>query len=207
MNIYQKFVALLSKKDYNEFEEFCNKSIDRMFSIGEDIMELATYLNLIHDRLTAYFDIEQPYEYLGTTYNLYAKSDLRSERYFASKKIKVYAIENKEHVFAKFDEAPSARTVEGFWEILYKASEELPDPHDEHMSTIINGVLITPQGVDVETQKIAEKLKHEKSFLLGLKGWVYIRLVIVDLASESLVHNKRGKEVRELYSPGKPVNL
>ena len=170
-------------------------------------MEFTTYLDLIHDRLEAYFDIEQPHEYQHVSFDLYAKSDMRNERYFASKKIKVYAIENKEHVFVQFVETPNEKVVEDFWRTLVKAAEELPEPHDEHMSTIINGVLVTPQGVDEETQKYAEKLKHEKSFLLGLKGWVYIRLIIVNLAAETLVHNKRGKEVRELYSPGKPVNL
>lgn len=170
-------------------------------------MELSTYLNLIRDRLEAYFDIYQPYEYHQNTFDLYAKSDMRNERYFASKKIKVYAIENKEHVFVSFVDSPTASVLENFWQTLVKAAKELPEPHEEHMSTIINGVLVTPQGVDGETQKVAEKLKHEKSFLFGLKGWAYIRLVIVDLAAESLVHNKRGKEVKELYSPGKPVIL
>jgi len=170
-------------------------------------MELTTYLDLVQNRLTAYFDIHRPFEYHQTSFDLYAKSDIRNERYFASKKIKVYAIENKEHVFMQFVESPSLKTVDDFWETLVKAAEELPEPHEEHMSTIINGVLVTPHGVDAETEKTVEKMKHEKSFLFGLKGWVYIRLVVVDLGAETLVHNKRGKEVRELYSPGKPVNL
>lgn len=169
-------------------------------------MEFSTYADLIQDRLTAYFDIFRSYEYHHQYFDIYAKSDMRNERYFASKKIKVYAIENKEHVFIRFNDSPSSRVLEEFWQTLLKAADELPEPHEEHMSTIINGVLVTPQGVDTETQKMAEKMKHEKSFMFGLKGWVYIRLVIVDLESETLVHNKRGKEVRELYSPGKPVN-
>lgn len=170
-------------------------------------MELSAYLDLIQDRLTAYFDIHRPFEYHQTEFDLYAKSDMRNERYFASKKIKVYAIENKEHVFVKFTESPSAKVLNEFWQTLVKAAEELPEPHEEHMSTIINGVLVSPQGISPETRETAVTLKHEKSFLFGLKGWVYIRLVIVDLAAETLVHNKRGKEVKELYSPGKPANL
>lgn len=170
-------------------------------------MELSTYIDLIQDRLTAYFDIYRPFEYHEKSFDLYAKSDMRNERYFASKKIKVYAIENKEHVFIQFIKTPSLKVVDDFWETMVKAAEELPEPHDEHMSTIINGVLVTPNGVDAEIQRTVEKMKYEKSFLFGLKGWVYIRLAVVDLAAETLVHNKRGKEVRELYSPGKPVNL
>lgn len=170
-------------------------------------MELSAYLDLIQDRLTAYFDIYKPYEFHQSSFDLYAKSDMRNERYFASKKIKVYAIENKEHVFIQFIETPSLKTVDLFWETLVKAADELPEPHEEHMSTIINGVLVVPQGIDAETQKTVEKMKYEKSFFFGLKGWVYVRLAVVDLATETLVYNKRGKEVRELYSPDKPVNL
>ncbi len=170
-------------------------------------MELTAYLDLIQDRLAAYFDIEKPFEYQRETLDLYAKSDMRNERYFASKKIKVYAIENKEHVFVKHVQSFSHKALDDFWQMLVKAADELPEPHEEHMSTIINGVLVTQHPVEPEAQKTIQQMKHEKSFMFGLKGWVYIRLVAVDLHEETLVHNKRGKEVKELYSPGKPVKL
>lgn len=168
-------------------------------------MELQSYLDVIKDRLTAYFDIEQPYNYQHRQFDLYARSDLRNERYFASKKIKVYAIENKEHVFVQFVDGLTERVLDDFWQVMIKASEELPDPHEEHMSTIINGVLLTTEGPDENLLQLIQKKKHEKSFMLGLKGWVYIRLVVVNLTEGTLTHNKRGKEVKELYSPVKPA--
>ncbi|MDW7670113.1 MAG: hypothetical protein SCK57_01630 [Bacillota bacterium] len=168
-------------------------------------MELQTYLDTIHSRLEAYFDIEKPYEYHHEPFDLYAKSDIRNERYFASKKIKVYAIENKEHVFIKKVNALTERELETFWQTLVSASDELPEPHEEHMSTIINGILVTMEAPDENLQLLIQRKKHEKSFMLGLKGWVYVRLVVVNLQDGTITHNKRGKEVSELYSPIKPT--
>jgi len=167
-------------------------------------MEETAYLDLIQDRLAAYFDIERPAEYQQHQLAMYASSSIRNERYFASKKIKVYAIENKEHVFITPCDRLIEKEIETFWQLLVKAAEELPDPHGEHMSTIINGIMLTDGEPDPSLRQLIEKKKYEKSFLFGLKGWVYVRLVIVNLRDVSLVHNKRGKEVKELYGPAKP---
>ncbi|SMP69127.1 hypothetical protein [Anoxynatronum buryatiense] len=168
-------------------------------------MEETAYLDLIEGRLAAYFDIERPAEYQRHPLAMYASSSIRNERYFASKKIKVYAIENMEHVFIKTIDRLTERNLEDFWQMLVKAADELPVPHEEHMSTIINGIILTTESPDLLLQQIIQKKKYEKSFLFGLKGWVYVRLVIVNLHDVSLVHNKRGKEVNELYGPAKPT--
>jgi hypothetical protein len=162
-------------------------------------MELQTYIELMQEKLSAYFDIEVPFEYKNRQFDLYARSDLRNERYFASKKIKVYAIENKEHVFIKACDQLTERELDDFWQALVTASEEFPQPHDEHMSTIINGILLTTEPVSPELQKSVQKMKQEKSFAFGLKGWVYVRLIVLNLHDHSMIHNRRGKEVIELY--------
>ncbi len=167
-------------------------------------MEREKYLQLIKDRLRQYFDIEEPYHYEHRQFDFYAKSDIRNERYFASKKIKVYAIENIEHVFVQCLDTLTEKELEAFWQVMVKAAEELPEPHEEHMSTIISGIIVLPDGPEENLLPLIRKKKHEKSFMLGLKGWVYIRLIVVNLHQKNLAHNKRGKEVKALYSPVKP---
>ncbi|SDY52064.1 hypothetical protein [Tindallia californiensis] len=159
------------------------------------------YLELIENRLYNYFDIEREYEYQQKTFNLYAQSKIRSERYFASKKLKVYAMENHEHVFLHKTEQLTGNELDHFWRILVKATEEKVSPHNEHMSTIITGVIVSEREPDAIVLEQLQKAKHNKSFALGFKGWVYIRLLLVNADTGSVYFNKRGKEVKEVYSP------
>mgnify|MGYP001148205611 CR=1 FL=1 len=168
-------------------------------------MERQSYLDIIQERLAAYFDIERPYEYQHQSLEMYANSSVRNERYFASKKIKVYAIENKEHVFIVWKEVLTEKELDQHWNMLLTAAEELPEPHEEHMSTIINGVIMTTERPNDTLCHHIQKLKHEKSFLFGLKGWVYVRLIVINLQDGTLIHNKRGKEVIKVYSPETPA--
>ncbi len=164
-------------------------------------MEYQNYLQLIESRLEQYFDTEREYEYQQNKFDLYAQSKIRSERYFASKKIKVYAMENHEHVFVKKTATLTESELNHYWNLLLKATEEKVDPHDEHMSTVITGVIVTEMDPDRNIIEQLEKKKYNKSFAFGFKGWVYIRLLAVNIATGSVYFNKRGKEVHEVYSP------
>ncbi|MBU4361599.1 hypothetical protein KJ813_02915, partial [bacterium] len=67
------------------------------------------------------------------------------------------------------------------------------------MSAIINGVLVSTSGFSEEAVSFAKKFKFSKSFLLGIKGWCDIRLILVDLKEEELYSNQKGKEVLSAY--------
>ncbi len=67
------------------------------------------------------------------------------------------------------------------------------------MSTMLNGVLVTTSGFSEEAVNFAKKFKFSKSFLLGIKGWCDIRLILVDLKGEKLYSNQRGKGVLSAY--------
>jgi len=164
-------------------------------------MEYQNYLQLIESRLQQYFDTERDHEYQQSEFDLYAQSKIRSERYFASKKIKIYAMENHEHVFVKKTAILTEKELNYYWNILLKATEEKVNPHDEHMSTIITGVIVTEMDPEKNIIQQVEKKKYNKSFAFGFKGWVYIRLLVVNIATGSVYFNKRGKEVQEVYSP------
>jgi len=67
------------------------------------------------------------------------------------------------------------------------------------MSTVLNGVLVSTSGFSEEAVSFAKKFKFSKSFLLGIKGWCEIRLILVDLKKEELYSNQKGKEVLSAY--------
>lgn len=164
-------------------------------------MEYQNYLQLIESRLQQYFDMERHHEYQHKNFDLYAQSKIRSERYFGSKKLKVYAMENYEHVFLKKTDGLTETELDGFWDALITATDEKVAPHEEHMSTIITGVFVMEKNPNPKILQQIEKKKYNKSFALGFKGWVYIRLLAVNIATGSVYYNKRGKEVQEVYLP------
>ena len=58
------------------------------------------------------------------------------------------------------------------------------------------------QNINLSTEIIdaIKKFKYHKGFAFGFKGWVDIRLILVTMDDEYIVTNKKGKEVREVYS-------
>lgn len=66
------------------------------------------------------------------------------------------------------------------------------------MSTTLNVVLITTSGFSEEVVNFAQQFKFSKTFLLGLKVWGNMRLILVDLKKEKLYANQRGCSTRDV---------
>lgn len=162
-------------------------------------MKIESYLENMEIKLSKYFDIEKPYNYINTEYQLFAKSFIRSERYIASKKLTIYAIENNEFIFVKTFTKLEVKELLQLTDHLKQAAEDYVDPHSEHMSTVITGVIVVEKAIEEDLKKVIEKFKFMRSFAFGFKGWVYIRLLVVDLDKGEVICNRRGKEVRKFY--------
>ena len=89
--------------------------------------------------------------------------------------------------------------VEEFSQFLISSINKLSPPSVDTMSTILNGILVSTSGFSEEAIRFGEKFKFSKSFLLGIKGWCDIRLILVDLKEEKLYSNKKGTEVLSAY--------
>lgn len=162
-------------------------------------MKAGEYLNLLESRYGKYFDIEKNMIYQGIKLDLFAKSFIRNERYIASKKLTVYAYENNEYCFVKQWEALNEDQLHQFVDLLKSAVDDYIIPHEEHMCSIITGVLLLEKEPDRELQRRVKKFKFHKSFSFGFKGWADIRLILVALDRGEVIANKKGKEVLKFY--------
>ncbi|SNT05945.1 hypothetical protein SAMN05446037_103624 [Anaerovirgula multivorans] len=162
-------------------------------------MKIEYYLENMEIKLSKYFDIEKSYNYINTEYQLFAKSFIRSEKYIASKKLTIYAIENNEFIFVKTFTELEEKELLQFTDHLMRAAEDYVDPHSEHMSTVITGIIVVEKGSGKDLRKMIEKFKFMRSFAFGFKGWVYIRLLVVDLDKGEVICNRRGREVKKFY--------
>jgi len=164
-------------------------------------MNFADYKEKMKERLIRYFDIEEDFKYKDYIFDLYGIYNLRNEKYLASKKLTIYAFENNEYIFLKHYPEINVFVLDGFIEILKESIDDFITPHDEHMSSTITGLLAVDSLDDEELIKKIKKFKFQKSFLFGLKGWVDIRLIIVDLNKEILITCKKGKKSVKFFQP------
>lgn len=162
-------------------------------------MVLDVYLEALEERFYRYFDVFKEYTFRDERFEIMAKSLVRNERYIASKKVSIYAFENHEYCLIKYVAQLNEINLNEYIRTFQHAATELVNPHDEHMCTVITGAIIIDEPISEEIKKRIQRFKYNKSFALGLKGWTYVRLVVVQLKNGEVVTNRRGKEVRQFY--------
>ena len=153
----------------------------------------------------AYFDIYPDYFILGRRLDLCARSHVRSEKFFLTKKAVLAAWETNEYCLVEGHSAKIyAPEVKDFTIFLVSAAGELVKPHKEHMSSVLTGILVSEQGFDPDAIHIGTRFKHSRDFWFGLRGWYSACLLLVDLSSGQVYASPKGKEVIKSYQP-KPV--
>jgi len=164
-------------------------------------MNFETYKNKIIQGLSSSFDIYENYEYRNKIFDIFASFNVRNERYIATKKATIYAFENNEFIFIKKTEYFDKLILTEYIEILKKSIEDLIDPHEEHMSTTITGVIVVDNIEENDSVKEIKRFNYQKGFMFGLKGWADIRIVLVGLKDNKVVTSKKAKKVDKFYQP------
>ncbi|QQY78973.1 hypothetical protein EDD65_104136 [Keratinibaculum paraultunense] len=163
-------------------------------------MDFDAYLNIIKKRFEKNFDLIDNYNIDDYKFDLFAKYNFRLEKYVLTKKMVVYALENNEYCLIKTFDALDKYDFNRYINTLVKAIDILVNPTQEHMSSIITGVIVVKNKPSNYVINTVKKFKYHKGFLFGFRGWVDIRLILVAIDDEYIVTNKKGKEVKEVYS-------
>lgn len=163
-------------------------------------MEFSEYIETLEKKLIRSFDLQRDYKINDYAYDLFAEYHIRNEKYMLTRKAILYAIENNEYSFVKYFDGIDEHATEEFIESLIKAIDVVVEQCEEHMASIITGVIVLPNKPDTDIIDRIKKFKYHKGFSFGLRGWVDIRLLLVTMNGDYIVTNKKGKEVREVYS-------
>lgn len=162
--------------------------------------KLEAYLKDLEERYKYYYEVERDKEISGLKVDIFAKSSTEHFREVLTKSIKIDQHVTKEYAIVKsLSGFGNKDEVKEFSQFLISSINKLSPPSVDTMSTILNGVLVTSSGFSEEAVNFAKKFKFSKSFLLGIKGWCDIRLILVDLKGKKLYSNQRGKEVLPAY--------
>ena len=167
----------------------------------ENIVDkLEAYLRDLEERYKYYYEAERNKEILGVKLDIFAKSSTEHFRQVLTKNIKIDQHYTKEYAAVKAEKKfVDKNEVKEFSQFLISSINKLSPSSIDTMSTMLNGVLVTTSGFSEEAVNFAKKFKFSKSFLLGIKGWCDIRLILVDLKEEKLYSNQKGKEVLSAY--------
>jgi hypothetical protein len=166
-------------------------------------MEAFQYLDNIQKKLENSFNISRNFNINNFTYDLYAEYHLRNEKYLMVKKAVVYAFENNEYCLMKYYKEFTIEDYEIITDSLINSIESIVNPSNEHMSSIITGVVITEKIQEKNLEYIRKKIeqfKYNKGFAFGFKGWADVRLILVSLNEGLIAANKKGKEVSKVYN-------
>ena len=167
--------------------------------MGLNAMKTGEYLKLLRELYLAHFDMEKNKEILGHQFDLYAFCEVKNEKYIAHQSLKIYSYKDYEHCLVElqtvFDGSNLTR------EFFKNCVEELIEIDNQHHQTYLTYVIAVEQGVSGEQAALVRNFKFSKSYLLGLKGWCDLRLILIDLQSHEVYSNKKGREVVDKYNP------
>lgn len=163
-------------------------------------MKKELYFNRLEENLSIYYDLTENLSLEYGNIDLYAKYFEKNDRYILSKKSVIYSQEAFEHIFCKYFENITLDCVKDFTKFLETNITNFVKPNDDHMSSIIRGVIITNEKPSDEIIDFIKKYKYYKSFLFGFKGWVNIGLNLVDINNrDNFYYNKVGKNGRDYF--------
>ena len=166
-------------------------------------MDLDNYLERIEKKLYTNFDLHREFELNGTSFEMYAQYNLRSERYILTKKAKIYGIENNEHTFFKYFESLRESDFNKIVSNIIENIEQIVKPHKEHMSSNVNAIIVVDSSIeelDSDLIKLIKNFKYQKGFAFGFKGWADFGVVLYSLKDELAITNKKGEDVKRIYS-------
>ncbi|MCF6462840.1 hypothetical protein [Clostridium sp. Cult1] len=162
-------------------------------------MDFNDYLETIERRLERSFDVVRNYIIDNYDYDFFAKYNSRTERYILTRKTVIDAMENNEYCFIKYFHEFNIDHLNKYKNSLIKMIDIFVKPTEEHMSSIITGVIALDNKPSTDIIDAIKKFKYHKGFAFGFKGWVDIRLILVTMDDKNIVTNKKGKEVIQVY--------
>lgn len=162
-------------------------------------MDASEYLSLMRERLTTAFDFREAPAELVPAPSVWAVHNRSSEKYFLSKSISLYTVNNDEYV-ALYD-CRNSLTPADITTVLSRFKKLVSAlPTDEkHMSSIFTAAFISEAEIDAKVIEAASGIKFHKDFWFTLRGWADIAVILVDLSNGNIYSNGFGKRMKRNF--------
>ena len=157
----------------------------------------ATYVEMVKERLTAYFDFETVPELLKDKAQVFARFTQTDEKYFLNRRMNLYTVNNHQYVaVGEFDHVTD-QDLQAVFTSMQTLIESFGS-FENTMSTDYTFTLVSRQPVDgVTIEKALAGMKYHKSFNFGWRGWADLGLIVVDLSNERVYANRYAQKQME----------
>ncbi len=164
------------------------------------------YIDNLKKMYKSYFNLEKNKVIADKKFDLYAFSHVQNQKYFASKKLKIWEYAKYEHCLIEKNDENNKNLIPNK-DFLKNAIDELIELHRNHKQSYLSIIKIREDEFsDKEIDEI-KNFSYSKSFYLGFKGWCDLRLIAIDLKNNKVYSNQEGEKVKENYQPEKFLNL
>ena len=120
-----------------------------------------------------------------------------NEQYFLIKKAKVADIDTNETVYFATEESLSKERLLELDAIAWERGTANVQPSSNHRNSDVVLIILTAHaGEDALAQ--VKKCRHYQSYLWGFHGWSNYRLIVAELSSGRIVHNRHGQILKKL---------
>jgi len=158
------------------------------------------FLNKMKTQLYACYDIEEQKQLGPSYYDLFAKSHIKNEKYFGSKSINLYRFENHEYYLIKSIDKIDDAFLTLFSKNLIAASLGLVTPHQEHMSTIVHGIIVIDTDLEIDYTDVIKNFRYKKSFAFGFKGYLDVYLSVVNTSNQTILRHRLQKQLDQFVA-------
>jgi hypothetical protein len=154
-------------------------------------MNTNNYIHTLSTILTPYFDIYRDEKLEAFSLPFYAHYHRRDEKYFMTKKSKIWAVENEQFIFVwPKNDIVTKEDVIQFSEAFVRSLPNYLSSHQDHMSTVFIGAIVAPEA-HVDAIKEVKRFRKLQFIRFGLHGWLECYLAIIALnKKERFTHRK-----------------
>ena len=151
------------------------------------------FTEVLKDSYSAYYSIHDDVE---TDLPLVFRADYgaRDEKYWLTKKVKVWANEKNEYCYVFSAESFSPELADRCMNWAWEDGLPRVKPHAEHQCTNVKVIFIA-DSVSEETARTIQKNSFTKSYKFGLHGYSNLLAGVTDLGTEKTVTNSAGHEL------------
>ncbi len=150
-------------------------------------------VELLKNTLISMFDFTDDYEFHGIKFQLYGKYFMRNSKFFASKKVEIYAYSVFEHLmYLDVGEIFNHKMFEKLDSTIISNIKEIVQPNEEHMSSVLT-LIVECDSLESGLEEKILKYKRKKSFAFGLKGWVDVKFIVLLRSENRAIENKVAK--------------
>ncbi len=122
-----------------------------------------------------------------------------NEQYFLLKSARISEANSNEFIYFHTADSLSTEELQELDICAWKRGIGNVQPNYYHRSTDVALVIIANQ-IEEDAFKMIRKLKHSKSYRLGLQGYSNYRLIALELSTGRVSHNRQGQSLKKLVS-------